>query len=369
MVKKKHPDDPNSIMGAHEKDHARFRCAFMGAFTENGIKLASEVVQNHITGFLDVLSTMCGEEGGQIIIDLVAWSNFLVFDIAGDLCFGESFGSVPARNAHPCVDMSSRFGRGLAFRASMNPYPGFTALMSLVMPAGMREKMVYHQELSKHKVKQRLESQVDRSDFIIPVLKYNDGKRNPITEAELALNMSVIVFAASETTSIATSAVFNHLLGSPEIFSRLKEELRTAFSSDEDMTAMSMANLEYLTAVMHDTLRLAPLDAVPIPSRIVPKGGAVVCNSVVPGGTSPVFPQLPSNSLTNSRLSSDSANLLPTDRYRISLVRMSFCLSGPSMESHLKETTCRLFIHFSSGAKAVLDKSWLTLRYDSLWQN
>ncbi|KAK0805960.1 hypothetical protein LTR59_003778 [Friedmanniomyces endolithicus] len=190
------PDEPFSIMGHDEDHHARYRRAFMGAFSDKAIKDQSPRIEEYVELMMQKFRGK--GENGSTVLDMVAWLNFVTFDISGDLSFGRSFDSISHGQAHPWVEIAVQFGKGIALIASVNYYAPLQKLLKFVLPAKVREKMVYHRQLSAQKVQQRLELQETRQDFIGSVLKYNQEKTEKVTPKELELNMSIFVFAGSE---------------------------------------------------------------------------------------------------------------------------------------------------------------------------
>ena len=100
--------------------------------------------------------------------------------------------------------------------------------------------------------------------------------------------MAVFVFAASETTSSALTAILRELLKHPKILDETSREVRKAFSSEEDISirpASKLNGLQQLDAVVREGLRLNPPVAIGVP-RVTPEGGEIVCGKWVPGGVS-----------------------------------------------------------------------------------
>ncbi|KAK3067690.1 hypothetical protein LTR53_015295, partial [Teratosphaeriaceae sp. CCFEE 6253] len=284
------PDEPFTILGYDEGHHARFRRAFMGAFSDKAVKDQSSLIEKYVDlmvhKFRDLAAT------GSSVLDIVDWLNFVTFDISGDLSFGESFGSISKGQSHPWVEIACRFGKGIALVASINHYAPLQKLLKYALPAKVREKMMYHRQLSAEKVRQRLELQEDRPDFIGSVLRYNSEKTERVTPEELELNMSVFVFAGSETTSTAIAAVLFGLLKSPEAMRRAAREVRESLGEERDITVATTSGLKYLTACISEGMRLGPPSVIGVP-RVVPRGGAQICGRWVPGGTSVAVNQYP----------------------------------------------------------------------------
>lgn len=94
----------------------------------------------------------------------------------------------------------------------------------------------------------------------------------------------------TETTATALSGATYHLLCNPTILQKLTTEIRTTFSTFDDLTLESLPRLSYLHGCLQESLRMYP----PVPSilpRMVPKGGAVICDYWLPEGTLIGVPQ------------------------------------------------------------------------------
>ena len=62
----------------------------------------------------------------------------------------------------------------------------------------------------------------------------------------------------------------------------LKDEIRGAFSSSEDITLQAIGKLEYLKATIDESLRIFPVASYITP-RLTPSGGHVINGEVIPG--------------------------------------------------------------------------------------
>jgi hypothetical protein len=89
-------------------------------------------------------------------INLVEWLNFTNFDIAGDLCFGEFFHCLKNEKAHPWVEVSYDFGKGLALIASVNFYPPMDQLLRLAIPRKIVQRTTDDIAMNRTKVMKRL---------------------------------------------------------------------------------------------------------------------------------------------------------------------------------------------------------------------
>lgn len=105
---------------------------------------------------------------------------------------------------------------------------------------------------------------------------------------KLFMNASVLIVAGSETTATVLAGVTFLLLRHPEKLARLKDEVRNAFESADDITMAKASQLDYMLACLEETMRLYPPVPIGVP-RVVPKGGRIICGSYVPENVSVVF--------------------------------------------------------------------------------
>ncbi|KAF2439282.1 benzoate 4-monooxygenase cytochrome-like protein P450 [Karstenula rhodostoma CBS 690.94] len=280
---KKHPI---SIVSTHEETHLRNRRALTGAFTEHAIS-------EHVSALEDLVGLMItrfreniASAEGKAVVDLVDWTNFLTFDISGLLSYGASFSSVSQGRAHPWVEISCSFGKGIALMASINFFAPLNRALKYAMPKAVMEKMEYHKQIAHERFLQRL-AMGDRrgsQDYVGSIMAYNAEKGEvKIPEEEIEANMTLLIFAGSETTSTALAAVLTQLLQAPAALEKLEEEVRGAFESEEDINVGSVARLEYLGAVIQEGIRMGPPASIGMP-RVTQKE-EIVARQPVPRGT------------------------------------------------------------------------------------
>lgn len=105
-----------------------------------------------------------------------------------------------------------------------------------------------------------------------------------MSDEELMDQITTLLFAGSDTTSLAIAWCLHHLSLNPQVQKRLNEELQS-FHSIEDMSFVD--KLPYLNAVVQETLRLCPPahstirvamedDAIPLSHPIELRDGTVM---------------------------------------------------------------------------------------------
>lgn len=106
-----------------------------------------------------------------------------------------------------------------------------------------------------------------------------------MTEDEIVTTFGILLLAGTETTATLLSFTTYHLLSNPTILRKLKEEIRSAFKNEGDITMVSVNKLQYLLAVLQEAMRIHP--PTPIGTiRATPEGGSVICGKWVPGDVS-----------------------------------------------------------------------------------
>ncbi|KAJ5085466.1 hypothetical protein N7532_010237 [Penicillium argentinense] len=286
------PNGIPHIVGACDPElHSRYRRMLAPAFSERALNDQEYLIQ----GYVDALIGKLRGEIGCVDpprIDIRDWFNCTTFDIFGDLMFGESFDCLKESRLHPWIELLFNSIKTLAIAGAAMQFPVLQALLEAVIPNSAAEKAHEHFRLAVNKVNQRVETHILRSDFMSAILKsgLSDTKDNlheeeqKMSRSELHSNAYILIIAGSETTATALSGCIYYLCTNPEKMSLLVKEIRSTFHEEFGITFRSSALLEYLVAVIEESLRLYPPFATTL-SRITPKGGAMVDGQFVPEGS------------------------------------------------------------------------------------
>ncbi|KAJ5672847.1 hypothetical protein N7507_001974 [Penicillium longicatenatum] len=273
---------PN-LINANDADHSRQKRLLTHAFSERSLREQERLILDYIDLFISRLDDHITVKGEHEPLDLVHWLNFLTFDVIGDLAFGQSFGCLEGSQYHPWVATMFQSIKTGAFIRAFSIYPAVAVLIRKFIPKSLIIKRLEHYKLSKDRVNQRLETTTSRPDFISYILRHNDERGMDVSEIQT--NAALIIQAGSETTATALAACHFYLQKTPESYIKLSKEVREAFTTEEDITFLSVARLPYLNAVIEESLRMYP-PAPAIGPRVVPDKGAFVCGEFIPGKTS-----------------------------------------------------------------------------------
>ncbi|KAI1781041.1 putative cytochrome P450 [Hypoxylon cercidicola] len=269
---------PPSILNADREEHSRYRRALSHGFSDSAMRQQEPMIAKYIDLLLKRLHEECGE--GKTKLNVEAWYNWTTFDIVGDLVFGQSFHCLDNINYHPWVEFifgSIRLG---AIMVSMT-YVGLGELVQIMVKMS-KNAVVRVRKYTDDMVQTRLAMKKDRDDLFDGLVKRRQEWN--LSFEKLSANAFILVLAGSETTATTLSGATYLLLTHPEILERLKREVRSAFSSVDDININSVNKLSYMLAILNEALRLYP----PVTSglvRTVPPGGDQVAGQFVPGGT------------------------------------------------------------------------------------
>ena len=129
----------------------------------------------------------------------------------------------------------------------------------------------------------RLDSRADEKQFdlLTPVMPHLDGP-NGFSMGQLRSTVGSLMIAGSETTASVLTSAHYFVLSHPQIYGRLKKEVREHFEREEDINSVAVNNCKYLVAVLQETMRIWPA----IPSSLPRMShGCFIDGDWVPSGT------------------------------------------------------------------------------------
>jgi cytochrome P450 len=309
-------NDVHSLISADDAGHSRQRKVLSNSFSDRALKEQEPLLKHWVELMKDKMlaSAKAGKKA-----DLLKFYNCTTFvsntfylnslsmfffcfgddflfavaklteqDIMGDLCFAESLDMLKESEYSPWVKVIFEGIKAGARLRSIRMLSNLTDYLIrdwLFQMEFVRAKQWEHWNYSKERVDRRLARTPDRPDLWTKILeKGAPDDANGLSLGEHHSTASLFMIAGTETTATALSGTTYHLLMNPDKLDLLQREIRSAFTSLDDMNLESLARQKYLMAVLQEGLRMYP----PVPSalpRKVPAGGAEICGEWVPGGT------------------------------------------------------------------------------------
>ncbi|KAG8526297.1 uncharacterized protein KY384_000290 [Bacidia gigantensis] len=313
-VWKRNEDDKSVFNTTDIAVHSRKRKIFNTVFTDKSIRSAQPFIINIIDRWNDLSIT--GDDWSEPI-DLAPWIDYLVFDILGDLCFGESFRTIePGENVFKIIPDAIVSYMNFWNIITKSPFldlilhlkpRGLNGLLDLLTPKAIQ----HYYDFLDQKVSARIASElllqqttetrkgeVDRSsieprkDMLHHLLRATDPTTaQPAypSKTELLAEANVLVIAGSHTTSTALVAIFFYLTHSPRVYRKLTTSIRDTFASPAEIVDGSkLSSCVYLRACIDEALRLAHPGPSEMPRRVL-QGGASIDGVYVPEGTTVGF--------------------------------------------------------------------------------
>ena len=190
-------------------------------------------------------------------------NQFFTFDVISDLAFGESFSCLANSSYHPWVSFIFRINRTTTFFRAAAYYKSLKFLVQFFMPKQMVETRKKHLQMSRDRAIRRWEMHTERTDLVSGMTDPNSG----VTMAEFISNASTLTIAGSDTTSTVLSGTTYYLVKNPEKLQRLTREVRSAFSSEDEININTVNGLPYLLACLNEVMRVYPPIVGNIPRR------------------------------------------------------------------------------------------------------
>ncbi|GME31502.1 Cytochrome P450 [Neofusicoccum parvum] len=265
----------------NEKDdmqHGRIRRIFAYAFSDRALKEQESLIKRYADQLMDNIHRFI-EEDANIELDLLKLYNCTTFDIMGDLAFGEPLGLLEHSEYSPWVQgIFGGIKAGDMLRITVE-YPILGKIAEHFVPRQLKAKQKEHFQFSTDRVNRRLEKGSNKPDFWTLILRQPEGSRLSIED--MHANSSLFMIGGTETTATLLSGLTFYLLQNADKLQKLVEEVRTSFTSEDQLTIENLQKLKYMWACFEEALRMYP----PAPSglpREVAEGGNVICGRWVP---------------------------------------------------------------------------------------
>lgn len=288
-------------------EHTRKRKIVSNTFSAKSIGQFEPYIHDNLNLFVSQWDKLVAEPAssdGSARIDCLQWFNYLAFDIIGDLAFGSPFGMLQAgadvaevRDSPdsppifaPAVQILNRRGEvsaTLGCLPQLKPYgrwlpdPFFAkGLKAVNNLAGIAIACV----------RRRLESppDINRKDLLARLMEGRDEKGEPLGREELTAEALTQLIAGSDTTSNSSCAILFHVMRTPGVLAKLRQEFDASVPADVVVPTYDMIkDLPYLQAVINESLRYHSTSGIGLPRLVPPESpGVTIDGYFFPPGTS-----------------------------------------------------------------------------------
>ena len=146
-----------------------------------------------------------------------------------------------------------------------------------LVPSHVRKRRAEQRHMARDKADFRMSIDDGREDLISGYLLPESG----VTKMEYQNTVATLIIAGSETTATLMSGLTYYLLRDTGRLAKVTTEVRSAFSSPQEIDFVSVNKLPYLLACLDEALRIYP----PVPDtfpRNTGSGEEMICGKMVP---------------------------------------------------------------------------------------
>lgn len=195
--------EPPSMIMADGADHTRFRRLLAHAFTSTAVKDQEPLIQHNVDLFIIGIKEEAKLQGAGIV-NLVKWFNFFTFDVIADLTFGQSFGCLTKKDERYVDMVNNMLQAGAQGRVKhLQPVLGTLGIVLglQIVPLSALKTIPEFLKFAQKAVQARLDSAVDRPDFISFILRHDGQEGKGMSRQELDSNCVQFMMAGSETSA------------------------------------------------------------------------------------------------------------------------------------------------------------------------
>ncbi|CAO1620198.1 unnamed protein product [Sympodiomycopsis kandeliae] len=228
----------------------------------------------------------------QTTLDMTKVLHFMAMDAVGELAFGKPFGLLEEfkddKKFLRGVGNLSQWGGAIGYMpSSWGPLVRkafkwmFNEPGGEVIAAATRDGINARYELLDQG-KEPL-----REDMLCKFVQAKHENGTLFTKDQVLATSVSVIAAGSDTTAVSLSSIMRYLVGHPEAYQKLQQEVDEAFETvklSEPCEYNSAVKLSYMQACIKETLRLHPPISMSLP-RKVPPGGDIIDGHFYPGGT------------------------------------------------------------------------------------
>ncbi|KAJ5751975.1 hypothetical protein N7520_008892 [Penicillium odoratum] len=273
----------NLFSNQDEKWHSVYIRPIKNLYSMSRVQEVEQNVDITINLLLDKLRANFVRTGKPC--EMTEWINYFAWDCMSQATFSQDLGILEAGSDHQ--GFVGRSNKTLDYFASICQIP----LLDMVFdknpimrigPPGFAWANIFSVEQLQKRYQQGETTQ--NNDFLSRFLEIK--KKNPelVDDNTVILYLLSNVLAGSESTGASMCAVIYYVLKNPDVYNKLRAELRGANLS-LPAKWKDIQGLKYLEAVMREAMRIHPGVGLMI-ERIVPKGGfSLPDGRFVPEGT------------------------------------------------------------------------------------
>ncbi|KAI0204897.1 cytochrome P450 [Astrocystis sublimbata] len=268
--------------------HNKRKSKLMTAFTGKNVFIIEKKIDKWLTAMVNAIRTHI--ENGRETMDIGKIIQYMQVDLVTELGMGRAWNDLAEdKDQYGYLSMTEWLLPSLQSLCHLPLWRmlyGWTWLVKQVAPKTTdRDGLGFFLGILESETKNRF------NDSTLKTRAPNDMMdmwiQQGLPEMECQLDLSLLLPAGTETVAMMARGTLLHLMNSPAIYQRTKQEIREAIAAgriSSPITNEEALSLEYMQAVIREGLRIM----CPVNfgfSKEVPAGGDTICGTYVPGGT------------------------------------------------------------------------------------
>lgn len=285
--------------------HAQQRRVLAQGFTDSALRTCEDVIYEHCLNLcqrIQELEIQAGE--WSVPQDMAKWckssharfnkdlciltlrtlvGSYCAFDTMLDIIYSTKSDMVNKADNRPLLDAIAisniRVGTMIPLHRYKGSYLDFILFRSAIK--ARYEFIGFIRKLLDEKANET-KSPTQRKSIYDILMSSRDGEG--LTPIEIAAESTNLIVAGFDTTATSISACLFYLSRYPTIYEKVTTEIRSQFSSIEDIRSKTKVNTcSYLRACLTESMRMAPAISAS-PFREVESGGVIVDGQALPAG-------------------------------------------------------------------------------------
>ncbi|XP_041790274.1 cytochrome P450 3A30-like [Chelmon rostratus] len=258
----------DAVNFAEDDQWRRIRNILSPSFTSGRLKEMFSIMKHHSRRLTTCLQSKA--HNGEVINTKDFFGSYSV-DVMASCAFNVDMNSISSPSSPLMTHASKLFRLSLPLFMFQGFFPIFLPLLELLGVSFFpKDSVVFFKTLVEKIRAGRNGSSDEKSGDMLQHMidsqnanEANNKKQNKavpagLTDHEISSQLTMLLFAGFETSSITLSFLAYNLARHPEVMKRLQEEIDATFPDKGPVEYEAMMQMEYLDSVIYECLRLYP---------------------------------------------------------------------------------------------------------------
>ncbi|KAG8159162.1 hypothetical protein KVR01_010823 [Diaporthe batatas] len=264
--------------------HATLKRNIGGLYTRTAVKDFEPNIDRCVSLFLGQLAERT-KPNGHVTLDMSLWLHLYAFDCLSAVNLSKPLGFLESGQ-----DVKSMIGSAdqiFVLVGLFTQAPALQWLLGRLRSLSPAEESEPALKLTLEEVETRRKSFEKQTDMLSRFLDLHRESPDKVSVREIIAAIFINLTAGHDVLAITLRAIWYYLARNPRVLKKLRSEIETVSTEcppGSVVTYSTASGLEYLNAVIQETLRIHPNTGTII-ERKVPGKGTLIDGHYIPGGT------------------------------------------------------------------------------------